>query len=377
MVSQKVLHVYKTYYPDSMGGIEQLMRMLIDASPAHGVQAEAFVITLQGKSGTLTVGGASVHRSAGFIELNRTPLSFCAFSNFYHLAKQFDVIHYHVPYPFADVLHFTCRVNKPTLVTYHSDVIKQRYALVFYRPLLHAFLSSVDAVVATSPHYLESSPVLSRFKDKTQVISLGLDPKAYPAISSSAQARWHKRFGSRFFLFVGVLRYYKGLTYLLQACVGRDYPVVIAGSGPEEAALKREVDALGLRSIYFLGSVSDEDKASLLSACFAFVFPSHLRSEAFGLSLLEASMYGKPMVCCDLKTGTTYINQHQQTGLVVPPADPQALRRALDLLWSDSEAALMMGRAAAKRFQSHFTADRMVTAYMDLYKKLSKKQFVT
>jgi glycosyltransferase involved in cell wall biosynthesis len=74
-------------------------------------------------------------------------------------------------------------------------------------------------------------------------------------------------------------------------------------------------------------------------------FPSHLRSEAFGISLLEGAMYGKPMISSEIGTGTTYINIDQQTGLVVPPSDPQALREAMRTLWDDPQLAQEMGSA--------------------------------
>lgn len=369
----KVLHVYKTYYPETCGGIEHLIKTLIHASAKEGIQAEVFAITLNGKTGIIKLDNVSVHRHKAYFQISNTPFSCSAFWRFSRLAKQFDVIHYHVPFPFGDLLHFVSCVKKPSLVTYHSDIVKQRYAFILYRPLLYAFLSNVDTVIATSSHYLKSSPVLSSFKEKTRVITLGLDTKAYPTASKIRVAEYQKRFGGRFFLFLGVLRYYKGLDYLLRACVGRDYPVVIAGFGPEYNRLREEVKRLGLKNIHFLGEVSHDEKVALLSACYAYIFPSHLRSEAFGLSLLEAAMFGKAMICCALDTGTTVINEHDQTGLVVPPADHKALRVAMDALWNDPEKALTMGQAALSRFQHLFTAKKMVSDYIDLYKKLSQK----
>ena len=72
----------------------------------------------------------------------------------------------------------------------------------------------------------------------------------------------------------------------------------------------------------------------MFELCFAVLFPSHLRSEAFGISLLEGAMYGKPLISSEIGTGTTYINIDKETGLVVPPSDPIALREAMDFLWN-------------------------------------------
>ena len=68
---------------------------------------------------------------------------------------------------------------------------------------------------------------------------------------------------------------------------------------------------------------------------YAIVFPSHLRSEAFGISAGQGAMYGKPMISSEIGTGTSYINNHNETGLVVPPSNPQAFREAMRTLWEN------------------------------------------
>jgi len=128
-----------------------------------------------------------------------------------------------------------------------------------------------------------------------------------------------------------------------------------------------------LRNIHFLGQLPDEDKVALLTLCCGVVFPSHLRSEAFGISLLEGAMYGKPMISSEIGTGTTFVNIGDETGLVVPPSDPAALRQAMRYLWEHPEEASEMGRRAEKRYWDHFTADKMVKSYVDLYQTLAGK----
>ncbi|MGK9563907.1 glycosyl transferase family 1, partial [Salmonella enterica subsp. enterica] len=86
-------------------------------------------------------------------------------------------------------------------------------------PLQSAFLKSVDAIVATSPNYLESSPVLAGYRDKSTAIPIGLEQSMYPESDAGEVAKLRERYG-RFFLFVGVLRYYKGLEFLLRAIEG-------------------------------------------------------------------------------------------------------------------------------------------------------------
>lgn len=140
-------------------------------------------------------------------------------------------------------------------------------------------------VVATSPNYLATSDVLAKYKHKVSVIPIGLDKTTYPEPSAEKLAYWRDKLGPKFFLFVGVIRYYKGLHILMEAAQGTDYPIVIVGAGPIEEELKAQAAQLGLRNIHFLGHLPDEDKVALLTLCYGVLFPSHLRSEAFGMAL--------------------------------------------------------------------------------------------
>ncbi len=373
--SLRVLHFYKTSFPDTMGGIEQVINQIARGANKLGVQTDVLSLTPSRVTSTIELNGYLVHRARLHLQVASTGFSASVFSRFSELAKKADVIHYHFPWPFMDVVHFASRVRKPTVVTYHSDIIRQKYLLKFYRPLQNKFLSSVDHIVATSPNYLSSSDVLKKFSDKVSVIPIGLDKTSYTQLSLDCLNFWKKQFGSKFFLFVGLLRYYKGLHILMEAAQGIDYPIVIVGAGPIERELKAQAAQLGLRNIHFLGHVSDEDKVALLTLCYGIVFPSHLRSEAFGISLLEGAMYGKPMISSEIGTGTTFINVGDETGLAISPSDPVALRQAMRYLWEHPEQAAAMGKRAEQRYLKYFTADTMVKSYVDLYGELVKNHY--
>ena len=283
------------------------------------------------------------------------------------LAAWADLIHYHFPWPFADLLQFLAASKKPYVVTYHSDIVRQRALLHLYRPLMSRFLSSAKVILATSPNYLASSPILGGYRSRTRVIPIGLDEACYPAPDMARIARWRARLGEDFFLFVGVLRYYKGLHILVDAARNLDVPIVIVGAGPIEAELKARVDSEGLAHIHFLGFQTDEDKAALLELARAVVFPSSLRSEAFGISLLEGAMRCKPLISCEIGTGTSYINIDGLTGIVTPPNDAYALYEAMKLLHSDDALAHAYGQAARQRYETVFRHDQMGEKYLSAY----------
>ncbi|MQA41805.1 glycosyltransferase family 4 protein [Rugamonas aquatica] len=366
----RVLHFYKTYYPDTWGGIEQVIRQLCVGTARLGVTNEVLTLTRDAGPARIEFEGHTVHRAQLDFEFASTGFSFAAIRQLARLARQADVIHYHFPWPFMDLAHFMARIDKPCVVTYHSDIVRQKNLLRVYSPLKRRFLRSIDTIVASSPNYLASSPVLKRFAHKTRTITFGLDKSVYPKPPAALKEQWRARCGERFFLFVGVLRYYKGLHILLDAMTRLDYPVVIVGGGPEEQELKAHAERLGLTHVMFVGALAEEDKVALLELSYAMVFPSHLRSEAFGISLLEGAMYGKPMISSEIGTGTTYINIDQETGLVVPPDDPAALGAAMRVLWEQPERAAEMGRRAEARYWELFTAETMARNYHALYSEL-------
>ena len=368
----RVLHFYKTAFPDTMGGIEHVISQIARGASKLGVKTDVLSLTRAPVPHPIEIDGYWAHRARLDVQIASTSFSLSVFSRFTQLAKKADVIHYHFPWPFMDVVHFASRIKKPTVVTYHSDIIRQKYLLKLYRPLKRKFLGAVSRIVATSPNYLATSDVLAQYKRKVAVIPIGLDKSTYPVPSLDRLNYWRERLGPKFFVFIGVLRYYKGLHILMEAAQGTDCPIVIAGAGPIEEELKAQAAQLGLRNIHFLRHLPDEDKVALLTLCYGILFPSHLRSEAFGVSLLEGAMYGKPMISSEIGTGTTFINIKDETGLVVPPSDPLALRQAMRYLWAHPEQAAEMGRRAEERYWQHFTADQMVRSYVDLYSDLVK-----
>ena len=366
----RVLHFFKTYYPDTTGGIEQVIFQLCQGGRAFDIESQVLTISQNPYPARVQVADHLVTRAKENLTLASTGLSMHVFGLFKKMAAEADVVHFHFPWPLMDLVHFATAHGRPTVLSYHSDVVKQRTLLKLYGPLMGRFLRSMDRIVVASPNYLSSSETLTAFSDKTVVIPYGLDEMAYPKISLEKIHHLRKSVPEKFFLFVGVLRYYKGLDSLLNALEGIDYPMVILGSGPEEQELKIQAQKLQLRNVLFLGRLDDEEKVCLLQMCYALVFPSHLRSEAFGISLLEASMYGKPMISCEIGTGTTYVNIHEKTGLAVPPGSPLALREAMSRLWNNHEEAQRFGVNARIRFQELFTADRMCASIAQVYNEL-------
>ena len=366
----RVLHVYKTSMPTNYGGIESFIDTLCKTDSKLGVKNTVLVMHPEPQKKPIEMDGYSVHQAKQNLFLASTGFSVSAFSKFKKMSNDADIIHYHFPNPFGDLLHLACRPQKPSVVTYHSDIIKQKSLLHIYSPLKQWFLNSVDHIVSTSPNYFVTSTNLQKYASKVSIINIGLDAKNYEVVDSERLNYWRRRFPKPFFLFLGAMRYYKGIHVALDAIAGTELQIAIAGISGVEKSLKAQAAALKLENVDFIGFVDNEDKLALLHHCYGFIFPSHLRSEAFGISLLEAATVGKPMISCEIGTGTSFVNLANKTGLVVNPGSPLELREAMQFLLDNPEAADNMGKYAKKRSLELFTADQQAKSYYDLYQQL-------
>ncbi len=372
----KVLHVYRTYFPDTQGGLEETIRQICTNTRQYGVDSRVFCLSRAPHPKIIHLPEADVYRAPLTFEVASCGFSLYAIVIFRQLLGWADIVHYHFPWPFADILHFCARVKKPTVVTYHSDIVRQQGLLKLYQPLMSRFLSRVDKIVSTSPNYLQSSDTLRHYAEKVEIIPIGLNRASYPHLNPEILEQVRTEIGNNFFLFIGVLRYYKGLHVLLEAAQKSDLKIVIAGKGPEENRLKEQASKLGLANVQFVGFVSDEVKVALFKLCRAIVFPSFLRSEAFGVTLVEGAMFKKPLISAEIGSGMSYINLHDITGLTVPPNDPCALRLAMEKLQQDPQLARQMGLQAYQRYMTLLTGRRMGDLYAQLYQKMLKSRQV-
>lgn len=370
----KVLHVYRTYFPDPPGGLQEAIRQICLSTKALGCENSVFALSAQPAPTVVNRPEARVVRSRSWAAPASCDLGWVAsIREFSEQASWADVIHYHFPWPFLDLLDLSVRPKKPKVMTYHSDIVRQRLINGIYRPLMIRTLREMDAVVATSSAYAETSGPLSKSvpAGTLRVIPLGIEESSYPPYGDDAILRRLGLFESEpYFLFIGVLRYYKGLHTMLEAAREVNVKVVIAGSGPEGEALRDQAQRLGLRNVIFAGQVTDEEKVALLESCYGLLLPSHLRSEAYGMVLVEASMYGKPMVSCEIGTGTSFVNEDNETGYVIPPEKPFALADAMNKLLIDPQQADSMGKRARNRYERLFSGVALGKAYADLYENV-------
>ena len=375
-MDQRVLSIYRTYFPDPQGGLQEAIRQICIATNKVGITNTIYTLSPLPQPRELNRPEARVVRYRSWA----APAS-CdigdprAFLGFKRLTQQSDLLHYFFPWPFADLLHLTTQPKPPAVMTYISDVVRQRLLSQIYRPLMESTLKHMRTIIANAPSYVDSSPILSRpdIRRKVEIVPLGIDESSYPqAMDDAILARLGLTVGEPFFIFVGVLRYYKGLSYLIEAAKGVKAKIVIAGSGPEGSSLRQESQLGEVGNIIFAGQVTDQEKLALISHSIALVLPSHLRSEAYGMVLVEAAMRGKAMISCEIGTGTSFVNQHLETGLVVEPQSSPALTGAMVALQDDVAMTAELGRGARKRYDKLFSGKALGEAYASVYRNASR-----
>ena len=355
-----------------MGGIEGHINLLATGLENHGITVEVLVSHTLCKSRRETIDGIEVLKAFQLGRFSSAALNPSFPLWIRRLGSAADLLHFHFPNPTGELAYLISGLRRPFVVTYHSDIIRQKYLKKIYHPFLIQFLKRAHTIFATSPRYLESSPLLRRFRSKCAVLPLGIKWQSYsPALLENNAMPTPKISKRPVILFIGRFRYYKGLHILIEAMKGVRGQLRIIGGGPLKKELTQQVHRNGLEhKIMFLGDVPESEKLTQLHQCDLFVLPSIERSEAFGLVQLEAMACGKPVVSTELDTGTSYVNIHNKTGLVVKPKDPVALRQALNRLLGDPQLAHRMGAAGELRVRSVFSAEKMIRQVASHYLRI-------
>jgi len=360
----KVVHVGK-FYPPHFGGIESHLRALC-VELRKSIDVNVVVASDDRRASEETMEGVSVTRVPTWLTLASTP--FCPGMIGKIRASATDVVHVHVPNPTATLAYLASGHRGRLVVTYHSDTVRQRLLGLMFEPFLHALLRKSSAIIVSSPNYLQSSSILSAYKERCHLIPFGIALDTFESSDPSAIAAVRQQYGDRLIVSVGRLVYYKGFEYLIRAMTQIQGTLLIVGEGPLRNNLAELISDLGLAGrVHLLGRVSHEELVSCYHAADAFVLPSIVRSEAFGIVQIEAMAAGLPVVNTQLDSGVPFVSVHGKTGLTVPPADSGALASAINRLLGDENLRRSLGNAARERARQEFSLDRMTSRTLALY----------
>ncbi len=364
----RVIQVAHYYGP--LGGIERVVHQF-----CHGLadthEVEAVVSNTGWRTTHSTEDGIPVTRVGRVAHFQR--MSVCPSFPGWLRRKRPDLVHVHMTNPMAELSFLLSGLNCKVIATYHMDVTRQRYLNTLYAPFQRMFLRRCLLVTASSENFARSSPVLSQWLEKVRVLPFGLAANALRESSHSRALteRLREEINGPVVLFVGRLIHYKGLDVLVHAMKKVPATCLIVGEGYLEPALREQIARVGLSDrVRLMGRIPDEELVAYYDRADVFVLPSVNRTEAYGLTQIEAMSRGTPVVCCEVGTGTSFVNKDGVSGIVVPPNDDTALSEALNRILGDTGLRNTLSVGAKERALSLFTEEQMVMKLKKLYEEV-------
>lgn len=370
----KMLHAAKWYNP-VVGGIETVAEAITGA--VHGTFDMSILVCSEHKDRELglTLDGTEIYRAKTPGKLFSMPLSYDYIKAFKRMGKDADIIQLHAPFPLSDFALFLSRGCKKAkkAVWWHSDVVKQKKLMFFYKPLMKWMLRKTDKIFVASESIIAQSKYIGKFRDKIEVIPFGISIENYergektPILTEKLNDKNNLKL-----LFVGRLVSYKGVEVLLDAMAKTSgVELFIIGSGDLDEALAEQTERLQIKDkIHFLGTVETDDLKSAFNDCDMFVLPSVTRAECFGLVQLEAMVYGKPVINTSLPTAVPEVSLDKISGLTVTPGSATELAEAINKLATDKDLRKQYGNAARKRCQEQYNLDVMQKTILCSYKNM-------
>ena len=371
----KVLHLGK--FDGDVGGIERHLRALLRAMPPE-VEVFNLVANDRGTTDSHKRNGYCTVRVASFGSLASVALapSMPVVARRLHRQHDFALVHLHFPDPLGQLTAMALPRSVRRVISWHSDVIKQKRALELYSPLMRHFVRNADALIGATPQHFSTSLQIPEGKPQQirEVIPYGFDPSVLATSDESRRKRdalLSEHSGRPVIFSVGRHVYYKGFDVLIRAMQDLDADLLIGGRGPLTASLVQLVRDLGLAErVKFVGFIPDPLLVAYYETCDVFCMPSVERAEQFGLVQLEAMYCSKPLVATRLGTGVEYVTRDGETGLLVPPKDPRALADALRTLLGNPELRIRMGTAGRQRVENVFSVEQMSRKTVDVYQRV-------
>lgn len=370
----KILQTVK-YYAPSKGGMESVVQDItegvreLDPNIHFTVYANSHFPTIA-KRQVDTSGLSSVKEFTPFIWKSQ-PLSI-VYKSLSTLLKNADVVHHHYPFPNLEIAllrNIELIKNKKLIITWHANVESSRWGWIgkVYHPFTKRLLNRADHIVVTSPQLFENSALLKQFADKVTVIPLSFNPSMVGTPVSELQTG--RKFPAQPFkiLFVGKLRAYKGIAYLINAICDLNVTLSIVGDGETEDELFSLVNNLNLSDrVSFHKNLSSNELTKLYQESDLFVLPSINEAEAFGVVQLEAMANGLPVINTHLNSGVPFVSVDNVSGITVAPKNCEAIKEAIHKISSDASLYERLSANALQR-SKEFSRDQMSKAYLKLY----------
>jgi GT2 family glycosyltransferase len=257
------------------------------------------------------------------------------------------------------------------VIHWHADISEHKFLYGFYKKFEKKILLKANKIISTSKDYQLSSKQLDNFGYKIIILPNIVNENKFilQDIDIQHTNEIKKQFGNKkIIFFIGRHVHYKGIEFLLDAeqYIDNDSVIVIAGSGPLTGKLKQKSKNIG--RIFFINRISDEVLKHYLYCSDVFAFPSHTRSEAFGVAMAEALYCGLPAVSFNIKgSGTNWVNKNNFSGYVVENKNVAEFAKAINTLLRDNTLHKQMGENAKLWIRQNFVKNNISTVLEQIY----------
>jgi glycosyltransferase involved in cell wall biosynthesis len=371
----RVALVGDEYYPD-IGGVAHYAFELSLQLVKLGIEAVVITHAHPGQPEEEEIAGVKIKRVKGLVlkDPHRavSPLIF-RHCHRYILDGKFDIVHGLDIYSTMAqmVIRFAHKHRIPCVITCHTAMGSP--FSIFLQRSMGLTPSKADRLIAVSRASARFSRSLGFPEKRITVVQHGVDLSCFNGEIDAFAMRQELGIGDEPLVVTAVRLIKRKSPDLLISAFARvlkvvpDAKLVIAGSGREEDNLSRQIkDLTIINSVFMVGKLSKEKIAQLMAAADIFVLPS--KGESFGLSLLEASAAGVPVVCSNAG-GVPEIFQDGFNALLYPPGDDNAMAKAIICLIQDKELAKKISANAvetASKFTWEMTAERTLQVYEEV-----------
>lgn len=365
----KILQLVK-YYDPCQGGMETVVKNIVEGIIEN---FDDISFTIYSNNHRLNLEKKIISKNRETIIKEITPAYLKSqplnlrYPSLKKLIKEHDVIHHHYPFPtmeFTLLRYLKKMANKKFVITWHANIKNSRWSWIekIYNPIMEKLLDRADAIIVTSPQLFNASEILQKYKHKIHIITLSFDPKF-----SSVESKKYPLERPFELLFVGKLRKYKGVEYLINAIKDLDVKLKIVGNGEELQNLKEQVKALNVENkIVFIPNANDNELMEYYKKADLFILPSINEAEAFGVVQLEAMANGLPVINTNLESGVPFVSLNNYSGITVEPKDSEVLRAAIEKIIHNKELYELFSSNALERIKV-FSREKMSEAYKIIY----------
>lgn len=365
----KILQIVK-YYDPCQGGMETVVKNIVEGVVASNGDISFTIYSNNHKQNFVKLvkekDRETIIKEITPLYLKSQPLNL-RYPSLKKLIKDNDVIHHHYPFPTIEftLLRYLKQIsNKKFIITWHANIKNSRWSWIerIYNPMIEKLLNRADAVIVTSPQLFEASNILQKYKEKVHIIPLSFDPKY-----SSSNVKKHPFDRCFELLFVGKLRKYKGVEYLIKAIVNLEIKLKIVGNGEELQNLKLLVEDLNIvNKVTFVSNADDDQLAECYKKADLFVLPSINEAEAFGVVQLEAMANALPVINTKLESGVPFVSLNDYSGITVAPKSIEELKAAIEKMISNKSLYELYSSNALERVKM-FSREKMSEAYKEIY----------